>query len=123
MNCFSMHCDHSLTPLYQTKSGVVFRCPSCSCFHVVFGPVVLAYDSLGLSELKLLVDTLEPTPDPSTHIGDRCYHLHTTSRQVGLAFTQEEIDELRVLVGGATAVLHLEDELREELGPDALNHP
>ena len=116
-----MDCTHPLKPLYQTDHGIVFLCRGCGYFHVVFGPVILAHDTRGFTELKQRVETLEPERDPSTHVGERCYHLHTKSRQVGLAFTPAEVEELRDLLGGAAAMLDLETLLRDELGPDALD--
>ena len=106
-----------LKSLYQTDQGIVFRCKGCGRFHVVSGPVILAYDARGFLELRHLVERLEPEQDPATHIGERCYHLQTPSRQIGLAFTPAEVEELRELLDEAAASLNLKALVHEKLGP------
>ena len=108
----STNCQHPLITLFKTERGVVFRCPGCSHFHVVFGPVILPHDARGFMELKRLVETLKPERNPATHIGKRCYHLQTVGGKVGLAFTSDEIEELRALLAGAAAMHELDGMLR-----------
>ena len=116
----STNCKHPLTTLYKTERGVVFRCPGCNRFNVVFGPVILPHDARGFMALKQLVETLEPDRNPATHIGKRCYHLQTADGQVGLAFTPDEVEELRALLAGAAAMNELDGMLRATtLGPAA----
>ncbi|RMH61360.1 MAG: hypothetical protein D6685_09435 [Bacteroidetes bacterium] len=111
-----MSCTHPLDPLFQTEQGIVFRCRCCGWFNVVFGPVILAQDRRGFNELRTLIDRLRPEVDPARHAGARCYHLHTANRQIGLAFTQEEMDELRELLAGAAAMDELDALLQGTLG-------
>ncbi|MEM6785821.1 MAG: hypothetical protein AAF624_19035 [Bacteroidota bacterium] len=106
-------------PLFETENGVVFRCVSCPYYHVAFGPVILANDPHGLRTLSRLLDRLEPQEDPRFHLGDRCFHLHTPSGDVGLVFSPDEIEELRDLVRGAVAMLELDDLIADTLGSDA----
>lgn len=63
-----------------------------------------------------MIDALVPELDPATHIGQRCYHLRTTSGDVGLVFTAEEVEELRSLLAGAVAMDELDVLLHETLG-------
>ena len=114
------NCKHPLTTLYKTERGVVFQCSGCNHYNVVFGPLILPHDEPGLMALKHLIDTLEPERDPSTHIGKRCYHLRAADGQVGLAFTHDEVEELRALLAGAAAMNELNGMLKTTtLGSDA----
>ncbi|MEM8599397.1 MAG: DUF6686 family protein [Bacteroidota bacterium] len=105
--------------LYETENGIVFRCASCPYYHVAFGPVILANDPHGLRMLRELLDRLQPQEDPRFHLGDRCYHLHTPSGDVGLVFSHDEIEELRELIHGAVAMLELDTLITDTLGSDA----
>ena len=68
--------------------------------------------------MKRLVETLEPDRNPATHIGKRCYHLQAAGGQVGLAFTPDEVEELRALLAGAAAMNELNGMLKTTtLGP------
>ncbi len=109
-----MACTHPLEPLYQTEHGIVFRCRCCNWFNVFFGPIILAHSVHGFQELKTLIEQIVPEQDLAFHVGARCYHLRTGNRQVGLAFTQEEIEELRELLKGAAVMYELDTILKKD---------
>ena len=114
-----MNCSGVFKPLFQTDNGGVFRGASCPHYHVAFGPGVRANDPQGLRVLRRILDGLQPQRDPRFHLGDRCYHLHTPSGEVGLVFSHDEIVELRELVQGAVAMLDLDTLIADTLGTDA----
>lgn len=112
-----MKCSHPLKPLYQTAQGTVFRCRCCGWFNVLFGPVVLTHSRQGFRALCALIHALEPELDPALHVGARCYHLRTANRQIGLTFTEDEVDELRELLAGAAAMDELDGLIDDALTP------
>ena len=118
-----MACSHPLEPLYRTDRGIVYQCHRCGWTNLVFGPLILAQDLSGFFELKRLLENLEPTGPPERPAEARCYHVRTANRQIGFAFTQDEIDELRELVRGTAAMLNLSTLLRETLGSGADKPP
>ncbi|MEO0558737.1 MAG: DUF6686 family protein [Bacteroidota bacterium] len=112
-----MSCLHPPERLYDSEHGAVLRCKQCGRFNVLFGPVILTHSRQGFEEFCDLIRGLNPDADSVHHGASRCYHLHTPDRQFGLAFTQEEVDELRELLAGALAMDELDGLLDETLGP------
>lgn len=110
-----MACSHIPDHLFETENGVVLRCDQCGWFNVLFGPVVLANDRDGFKELRDLIVSLEPQEGAAHHASDRRYQLHTANRQIGLAFTEAEVEELRDLLNGAAAMDELDGLLDDAL--------
>lgn len=110
-----MH-NHTLEPLYSTDQGTVLRCRSCGRTNVFFGAIILSQQAEGLDALRRVVDDLEPITRADLEVGARRYMLRTPDRQIGFAFTEEEINELRDLLAGASTMAELSGLLEETLG-------
>ncbi|GIV60443.1 MAG: hypothetical protein KatS3mg044_1398 [Rhodothermaceae bacterium] len=114
-----MPCPHPLEPIYRTTHGAVYRCRGCRWVNICFGPIILAYDTAGLFRFARLIREMASARGNEPACTERCHYLRTPDRQIGFAFTADEVRELDALLDGAAAMLDLEKMLEETLGPPA----
>ncbi len=117
-----MH-HHDVKPLFSTEEGTVLQCRSCGWISVFFGSLILTQRPDGFNELKQMIDQLEPIQHPGMERNPRPYMMRTKNEQIGLAFTEDEIQELRELLAGAQAMQELDHLLKSALQPDRSGDP
>ncbi len=109
------------TTIHKTSHGCILSDAGCNVIQLEFGNLFLRFDSKGLESFKSCIDHLDLERYEVAN-QSKPYHrkvfvaLQPTG--VTMAFTREEVLELRQLLDKAAAILML-----KKLSRDALNYP
>lgn len=109
------------TTIHKTSHGCVTSDAGCNVIQLEFGNLFLRFDAQGLAGFKQCIDQLDLDRYEIAN-ESKPYHrkvfvaLQPTG--VTMAFTREEVLELRKLLQAAAAILML-----KKLSYDALNYP
>lgn len=109
------------TTIHKTSNGCVLSDAGCNVIQLEFGNLFLRFDAKGLEGFKQCIDHLDLDRYEIAN-ESKPYHrkvfvaLQPTG--VTMAFTREEVLELRELLQTAAAILML-----KKLSHDALNYP
>jgi hypothetical protein len=109
------------TTIHKTSHGCILSDAGCNVIQLEFGNLFLRFDSKGLSSFKACIDRLDLERYEIAN-QSKPYHrkvfVALQSTGMTMAFTREEVLELRQLLETAAAILML-----KKLSHDALKHP
>lgn len=109
------------TTIHKSRNGCVLSDAGCNVIQLEFGNLFLRFDAQGLAGFKQCIDHLDLERYEIAN-ETKPYHrkvfvaLQPTG--VTMAFTREEVMELRALLQTAASIL-----LLKKLSHDALHHP